>query len=368
MSQKPINITSNSSVFAQIEEAGHEQIVFCQDKASGLKAIIGIHNTVLGPALGGTRRWDYVSDAEALTDVLRLSRGMTFKNAIAGLNLGGGKAVIFGNPRSKHSEVMLRSFGKFIQNLNGQYITAEDVGMSVRAIEYIGMETKYVAGMPHSVGGSGDPSPFTALGVYMGIKAAAKKAYGSESLQGKRIAVQGTGNVGRYLINHLSQENANVFVTDIFDERVQSVVHEFGVTGISPDEIYELDMDIYAPCALGATINDETLSKLKCQIIAGGANNQLADEKKHGDLCRQKEIIYVPDFLINAGGVINIATEVNGHYNQAWARAQVENLYHLVLNVLEVASSENRNAQEVAMELALKRIQDIARIKARYVK
>jgi len=354
------------SVFDQLDELGHEQVVFCNDPETGLRAIIGIHNTVLGPALGGTRMWMYKTEADALNDVLRLSRGMTFKNSVAGLNLGGGKAVIIGDARKYKSEAMLRLFGKFVRNLNGKYITAEDVGMTSKDMDIISNETKNVCGLPENKGGSGDPSPFTALGVYVSMKAAAKKAYGNDSLAGKTVAVQGVGHVGEYLVEHLTKEGATVYISDVYEDRLKAVSQKYNATVVGLDDIYDLNVDIYSPCALGATINDNTIDKIKCQIIAGCANNQLKDERKHGKMCLEKGIIYAPDFLINAGGVINIATEVSGSYNRAWATAQVESLYEKTLNVLDISMREGKNAQEVAMEIALQRIKDIAKIKSSY--
>lgn len=363
---KSIESNPTLSVFDQIATMGHEQVVFCHDTDTGLRAIIGIHNTVLGPALGGTRMWSYATEAEALNDVLRLSRGMTFKNAVAGLNLGGGKAVIIGDARKGKSEALLRLFGRFVKNLNGKYITAEDVGMNSRDMEFIAMETKHVAGMPESRKGSGDPSPFTALGTYMGMKAAAKKVYGNDSLQGKKVSVQGVGHVGEYLVEYLAKENCKIYITDVYEDRLKTVAQKYGAQIVSLEEIYDVEVDIYSPCALGATINDATLDRLKCQIIAGCANNQLKDEKVHGTECLNRGIVYVPDFLINAGGVINIATEVLGEYNRAWATTQVEGLYEAVLNVLTISMKEGRNAQEIAMEIAMKRIKDMAKIKTSY--
>ncbi len=356
---------ATSSVFSQIEKMGHEQVVFCHDEATGLKAIIGIHNTILGPALGGTRMWFYQNEAEALNDVLRLSRGMSFKNSIAGLNLGGGKAVIIGDARKHKTEALLRAFGKFVENLNGKYITAEDVGMTSQDMEYISMETKHVAGMPEYRGGLGDPSPFTAYGTYLGMKAAAKKAYGSDSLAGKKIALQGTGHVGNYLMEHLKSEGCTIYATDFYEDRLQEAVKRFGVIPVGKDEIYDTDAEIYAPCALGATVNDDTLSRLKCDIIAGCANNQLADEQKHGNACIEKGIIYVPDFLINAGGVINVYSEVIGA-NTDWSKAHVEKLYGQCAQVIETSVTEKRNAQAVAIELAMHRIELMAKVKVRY--
>jgi len=269
------------SIYGQITSLGHEQLVFCYDEPTGLKALIGIHNTVLGPALGGTRMWNYASEEEAITDVLRLSRGMTFKAAISGLNLGGGKAVIIGDPKLK-SEAFLRRFGRFVESLGGRYITAEDVNMKTSDMEYIAMETKHVTGLPDVKGGGGDPSPVTAYGTYLGMKAAAKKAYGSDSLNGKKVAVQGIGQVGKYLVNYLIKENAEVYITDIYEDKLKEVAKESGATVVDSKLIYDIDMDIYAPCALGATINDDTINRLKCKVIAGAANNQLRDEEKHG--------------------------------------------------------------------------------------
>ena len=356
-----------NTVFGQISEYNHEQVVFCNDPETGLKAIIAIHNTVLGPAAGGTRMWAYANEADALRDVLRLSRGMTFKNAISGLNIGGGKAVIIGDARKDKSEGLFRSFGKFVKNLNGKYITAEDVGVGTQDMEYIAMETKYVAGKPKSLGGSGDPSPVTAYGVYVGMKAAAKKVYGSDSLAGKKIAVQGVGHVGEHIVAHLAKEGAKIFISDIYDDILKNVATKYGAEVVDKDKIYDLDIDIYAPCALGATINDDTLSRLKCKIIAGAANNQLKDEKIHGDACLAKGIAYVPDFLINAGGIMNVYCEISMPvYNQERAYEQAEKIYQYTENIFQVAEKENINTQEAAMRIAMQRINQMAKIKATY--
>ncbi|MCS7019525.1 MAG: Glu/Leu/Phe/Val dehydrogenase dimerization domain-containing protein [Cytophagales bacterium] len=359
-------VAAESNIFAQIDELGHEQVVFCHDRHTGLKAIIAIHNTVLGPAMGGTRMWAYSSESAALEDALRLARGMTFKNAMAGLHLGGGKAVIIGDARKMKTEALLRMYGKFIKNLNGKYITAEDMGMTERDMEDIAQETSYVAGLPEYRGGSGSPSGMTALGTYVGMKAAAKKAFGTDSLEGKTIAVQGVGSVGEILIEYLSKEHAKIYVTDVFEERVKKIASRFNVIVVGTEEIYDVPADIYSPCAMGATINDNTLERLKAQVIAGCANNQLADEDIHGTACMRKGITYVPDFVINSGGVINIATEIAGSYNRAWATAKTEEIYDRVMQVLTVAEQQQRNAQVVATELAWQRIQNIARIKATY--
>ncbi len=349
----------------QMMELDHEQVLFCNDKATGLRAIIAIHNTVLGPSLGGTRMWPYNSEAEALKDVLRLSRGMTYKSAVAGLNLGGGKAVIIGDSRKDKSEALMRRFGQFVDSLNGRYITAEDVGFSTADIEFVSEETEHVSGLPESKGGSGDPSPVTAFGVYMGMKAAAKKAYGSDDLSGKRILVQGVGHVGQYLVKRLAAEGAHIAISDIHEDRVTEVSKEHKVDVVSPDDVYNYDMDIYAPCALGATLNDETLKVLKCQVIAGAANNQLDDETRHSKMLADKGIVYAPDFVINAGGIINCYSEVIG-YNREDALRKTELIYQTTLDILNRSASSGQSPNKVAVQMAQDRIDSIAAIRKRY--
>jgi leucine dehydrogenase len=363
MEVKEVEKVKESGIFGTLSQLGHEQVVFCHDEATGLKAIIAIHNTVLGPALGGTRMWNYTSEQEAITDVLRLSRGMTFKAAISGLNLGGGKAVIIGDAKTMKTEAFLRRFGKFVNSLNGKYITAEDVNMKTIDMEYINMETKHVTGLPESMGGGGDPSPVTAYGVYMGMKATAKKVYGSDSLTGKRVAVQGVGQVGMHLVEYLVKEKAQVFITDLFEDKVKAIANQFGVKAVGQDEIYDLDTDIYAPCALGATVNDETISRLKCSIIAGAANNQLKDEVRHGYMLMDKSITYAPDFLINAGGLINVYNEFLGNYNRNRVFEHAEKIYTTCLNILNLAENEKISSQEAAIKLSEKRIADIGRVR-----
>lgn len=359
-------IVNNNSVFIQLAQYEHEQVVFCHDKESGLKAIIAIHNTVLGPAAGGTRMWAYNNEADALHDVLRLSRGMTFKNAISGLNLGGGKAVIIGDARTQKTEMLFRSFGKFVESLHGKYITAEDVGVSTTDIEYIAMQTKHVAGKPEYMGGSGDPSPVTAYGVYMGMKAASKKVYGTDSLQGKRILVQGVGHVGSYLVGHLVKENTKVYISDFYDDRAKEVAQKYKVEVIDKEAVYDLDVDIYSPCALGATLNDQTIPKLKAKIVAGAANNQLEDETKHGDMCTARGILYAPDFLINAGGIINVYYEIIGSYNRERVQKHAERIYDYTQSIFETAERENINTQQAALQLAKKRIEEVGKLKMRF--
>lgn len=352
-------------VFAPMTTLGHEQVVFCNDEESGLKAIIAIHNTVLGPALGGTRMWMYDNESEALNDVLRLSRGMSFKASISGLNLGGGKAVIIGDSKKDKTEAMFRRFGKFIDSLNGKYITAEDVGTSTKDMEYVHMETSHVTGLPESMGGGGDPSPVTAYGVYMGMKASAKHAWGSESLKGKKIVVQGIGHVGENLVRNITKEGAKVYIIDLNKDALARIASETGAEVLSNIDFYDLDMDIYAPCALGATLNTQNINRLKCQVISGAANNQLADESVHGQMLTDKGITYAPDFLINAGGLINVYSELTG-YNRERAMQQTEKIYDYTLEIMSKAAAENIPTYLAANRLAEKRIRDIGKVKLGY--
>lgn len=352
-------------LFSDLENNDHEQILFCQDKSTGLKALIAIHNTVLGPGLGGTRMWTYAKEEDAVRDVLRLSRGMTYKASISGLNLGGAKAVIIGDPKQHKSEALMRKFGRYVENLNGKYITAEDVGTTTKDMEYVSMETDHVVGLPEIRGGGGDPSPVTAYGVYMGMKAAAKKAYGSDSLEGKTVAVQGVGKVGLHLVEYIHQEGAKIYVTDIFETGVKIAVEKYGAISVPSEDIYNLDVDIFAPCALGAILNTENLNKLKCNIIAGAANNQLENELEHGNMCQDKGILYAPDFLINAGGLINVFSEYNGYVREI-AMAQTEDIYNTTLAIFDHAENKKINTQMAAIELAEKRVNDILKVHSTY--
>ena len=332
------NTATAELVLARMERYDHEEVLFCFDRPTGLRAIIAIHDTTLGPALGGTRMWPYATEAEALHDVLRLSRGMTYKSSLAGLDLGGGKAVIIGEARTQKTEAMFRRFGQFVESLNGRYITAEDVGMSTTEMVNIQKETTNVAGLPEEMGGSGDPSPVTAYGVYCGMKAAAKTAYGSDDLNGRKVGIQGAGNVGKALVAYLVKEGAKVFLTDIHEEKLAAIKAEFpAITVVKSEDIYDLDMDIYSPCALGATVNDDTLKRLKCSVIAGAANNQLADEIIHGKAVMEKGILYAPDFLINAGGIINCAWERKGYNHQA-AMNQTAAIYDTAIRIFKASA------------------------------
>ena len=295
-------------LFDTIAEMGHEQVVLCQDSASGYRGIIAVHSTTLGPALGGTRFWNYASDDDAIVDALRLARGMTYKNAVAGLNLGGGKSVIIGDNKTHDREMIFRAHGRFVESLGGRYITAEDVGTSTADMDYVHMETDYVSGL---AGRSGDPSPVTAHGVFRAIQAAAKDLWGSDDLSNRTIAVQGCGHVGYYLAKELHETGAKLVVTDIDGERVKRAVADFSARAVPPDEIYGVQADVFAPCALGAIINDKTIPQLRVEIVAGAANNQLLEER-HGDALEERNIMYAPDYVANAGGVINVYSELAG--------------------------------------------------------
>lgn len=352
----PSELKKMDPVFGQVSFDNHEQIVFCHDKDTGLKAIIGIHNTVLGPALGGTRMWKYNNEWEALNDVLRLSRGMTFKSAVAGLNLGGGKAVIIGDAKTEKTPELMRKFGEFVHSLSGKYITAEDVGMKTEDMDTVREVTPHVTGISESLGGSGNPSPVTAFGVYMGMKAAAKFQYGTDKLEGKKVLVQGVGHVGETLVDYLVKEGAVVTIADINEERLNEMRAKFGVSIFSGDDLYSSDVDIYAPCALGATLNDETIHKIKATVIAGGANNQLADENKHGLILKERGILYAPDFLINAGGIINVYAEIE-KYDKAEAMRRTENIYNTALEIFTYASAHGITTHQAALKVAQNRIE-----------
>jgi leucine dehydrogenase len=343
-------------VFGQLSFDNHEQVVFCNDKDTGLKAIIGIHNTVLGPALGGTRMWQYKSEWDALNDVLRLSRGMTFKSAITGLNLGGGKAVIIGDAKTEKTPELMKKFGEFVHSLSGKYITAEDVGMETSDMDLVRTVTPYVTGISEANGGAGNPSPITAYGVFMGMKAAAKYTFGSDILEDKVIYVEGIGNVGEALVENLTNEGAKVYIADINQKRLEEIRDKYSVEIYGGNNLYSEKMDIYAPCALGATINDSTIHQLQAKIIAGAANNQLADEKKHGLLLRERGIVYAPDFLINAGGIINVYAELENYGRQEIIR-KTENIYNTTLEILGNAETNGVTTHQAALDIAQARIE-----------
>jgi leucine dehydrogenase len=350
------------NIFERMAEHNHEQLVFCNDPSTGYKGIIAIHNTTLGPALGGTRFWNYGNDEEAIVDVLRLARGMTYKAAVAGLNLGGGKSVIIGDNRTTRREMIFRSHGRFVESLGGRYYTAEDVGTSVEDMDYVKMETEYVTGV---AGGSGDPSPVTAYGVYRGIKACAKEKYGSDSLKGMTVAVQGTGHVGYYVCEFLAEEGASLIVTDIDAARVQRVVKEFGAKAVKPDEIYGVDAPIFAPCALGAIVNDDTIPQFKFEIIAGAANNQLAQER-HGDQLHKRNILYAPDYVINAGGLINVYGELND-WTPEQAKRKAGEIYETLCQIFELAKKDGIPTYEAADRVAERRIEQVGALQRNWV-
>ncbi|MFC4324047.1 branched-chain amino acid dehydrogenase [Litchfieldia salsa] len=352
-------------MFKYMEMYDYEQLVLCQDKQSGLKAIIAIHDTTLGPALGGTRMWTYETEEAAIEDALRLAKGMTYKNAVAGLNLGGGKTVIIGDPRKDKNEEMFRAFGRYIQGLNGRYITAEDVGTTVADMDLIHEETDFVTGISPAFGSSGNPSPVTAYGVYRGMKAAAKEAFGTDSLEGKIVAVQGVGNVAYTLCKYLHEEGAQLIVTDINKDAVKRAVEDFGAKAVEIDEIYSVDCDIYAPCALGASINDQTIPQLKAKVIAGAANNQLR-EPRHGDVIHELGIVYAPDYVINAGGVINVADELYG-YNYDRAIKKVELIYDNIEKVIDIAKRDRIPTYKAADRLAEERIERMRNSRSQFL-
>src|SRR5580765_1954777 len=348
-------------LFETIATSGHEEVVFCHNKDAGLKAIIAIHNTVLGPALGGLRMWPYKTEQEAINDVLRLSRGMTFKNAVAGLNIGGGKAVIIGDPAKDKSEALFRAFGRFVNSLNGRYITAEDVGIDVNDMEHVFRETEFVTGVHQVHGGSGDPSPFTAYGTIQGLLAALNVKFGNEDIGKYRYAVQGAGHVGMEFIKLLREHGAKVYVTDINKELVEQAVREHGCTAVGLDEIYDTDAEVYSPCALGGTVNEATLPRLKAKVICGAANNQLANNAI-GDEVEKRGIVYAPDYAVNAGGVMNVSLEIDG-YNRERAMRMMRTIYHNLARIYEISERDAIPTYKAADRLAEERISAIGKLK-----
>lgn len=348
-------------IFETLATSGHEQVVFCHNKDAGLKAIIAIHSTVLGPALGGLRMWPYKSEQEALNDVLRLSRGMSYKNAVAGLNIGGGKGVIIGDPNKDKSEVLFRAFGRFVDSLGGRYITAEDVGIDVNDMEYVLKETEFVTGVHQVHGGSGDPSPFTAYGTLQGLLAALSHVYGNEEVGERSYAVQGLGHVGMEYLKLLRERGAKCYVTDINPALVERAVNEFGALAVGTEEIYDVDADVYSPCALGGTVNENTLPRLKCKIICGAANNQLASDAI-GDEVAKRGILYAPDYAVNAGGVMNVSLEIDG-YNRERALRMMRTIYYNLGRIFEIAKRDGIPTYKAADRMAEERIQTIGKLK-----
>ena len=341
-------------LFDTIASMGHEQLVICNDSSAGYRGIIAIHSTTLGPALGGTRFWQYATDDEAIVDALRLARGMTYKNAVAGLNLGGGKSVIIGNNRTANREMIFRAHGRFVESLGGRYITAEDVGTSTADMDFVHMETKNVSGL---AGRSGDPSPVTAHGVFRAIQASAKERWGSDDLSTRTVSIQGAGHVGYYLAKELHEAGAKLVITDIDAERVKQVVQEFGARSVVPDDIYGVQADIFAPCALGGILNDTTLPQLRCEIVAGAANNVLLEER-HGVAIEERGILYAPDYVANAGGVINVYSELAG-WSSARSFRKADEIYDTILKVFAIAKSDRVPTYVAADRLAEQRIKAV---------
>jgi leucine dehydrogenase len=339
----------------------YEEVVFFHDPPTGLRAIVAIHSTTLGPALGGTRFYPFESEDEALTDVLRLSRGMTYKAAAAGLDLGGGKAVIIGDPKRIKTEELLRAYGRFIETLGGRYITAEDIGTSRDDMDMVHRETRYVTGISPELGGSGDPSPVTAYGVLLGMRACAEEAWGEHSLQGRRIAVQGVGKVGHHLVKHLMEEGARVVVSDVDVDNLGRAVRDFGVETAEPEKIHAVDCDVFAPCAMGGVIRDDTIPELKCRVVAGSANNQL-ERPEHGEALAELGIVYAPDYVINAGGLINVADELQG-YNPERAKARVQSVYRTLREIFEISRDRHVSTSAAADAFAGERIGKIGRVR-----
>jgi valine dehydrogenase (NAD+) len=343
--------------------AAHEQVVFCQDPASGLRAIIAIYSTALGPALGGTRFYPYESEEAALADVLDLSRAMAYKNAMAGLDLGGGKAVIWGDPNRIKTEPLLRAYGRFVQSLNGRYYTACDVGTYTTDMDIVAKETRFVTGRSVENGGCGDSSVLTALGVFQGMRAAAEHIWGSPTLAGRRVGIAGVGKVGRWLTGHLVADGADVVITDVNPDAIRIVRDKHPGVEVVADTaaLIGSDIDVYAPCALGGALNDETVPVLRAKVVAGGANNQLAHpgiEK----LLVERGILYAPDYVVNSGGVIQVADEING-FNFDRAKARAEKIFDTTRQILQLAAAEDVPPSVAADRLAERRMAEVGRLR-----
>jgi leucine dehydrogenase len=347
-------------MFEGMDSLGHEQVVLCRDASTGLRAIIAIHDTTLGPALGGCRLYDYASEADALRDVLRLSRGMTYKAAVSGLDLGGGKAVIIGDPSIK-SEALFRAFGRFVDSLGGRYITAEDMNTSVEDMNYIHRETRWVTGAGAHMGGSGDPSPVTAWGVFHGLRACLEVAYGSAEVEGRTVAIQGLGNVGMNLAKYLHERGARLIFADIDADRLGRAVDAFGGTVVENDAIWAVEADVLAPCAIGAVLNARTIPKIRAPIVAGGANNQLEDEHADGLRVLERGILYAPDYVINAGGLMSVYAELN-HWPHQKALDDAAGIFGTVRKILLKSQSEGISTIDASNRIAEERIEAVARV------
>jgi len=336
-----------------LDVPGYERVARAEDPASGLLAFIGVHDTTLGPALGGLRMWKYDNEQAALTDVLRLSRGMTYKSSVAKTGLGGGKSVIVGDSRKDKTPALMQAMGRFIDTLGGQYITAEDVGTGIADLKQVRTTTRWVTGLSREDGGSGNPSPYTALGCFVGIQAAAVEAWGSDALQGRTVAIQGPGSVGFPLGQHLVKAGAKLIVADVSQENLDRAVQELGARAVPPQAIYDEPCDIFAPCALGGILNDETIPRLKCRIVGGAANNQLLDENRHAQALKDREILYAPDYVINAGGIINVSLELEpGGYDETKAVAKIRNIFDALRSIFETAKRRNVTTHAAAQDVA----------------
>jgi leucine dehydrogenase len=351
------------SIFGYMENYDYENVFICQDKALDFKAIIALHDTTLGPATGGCRMWRYESEMDAIEDALRLARGMTYKYAAAGVNLGGGKAVIIGDPKRKDREPTFRALGKFINRLGGTYITGEDVGTTLRDMEYIRMETEYVVTLPTYLGGAGDIAPMTAFGTIRAMEACCRRVYGSDSIEGKRVAVQGLGAVGHNIVGQLHERGAKMAITDIDTEKRDAMVAQYDCETVDPEAIYDVDCDIFCPCALGAIINDDTLTRLRCTIICGCANNQLKEER-HGDLLEKRGLLYAPDYITNAGGTIYDTDRLEvGNVSHERGKEKVSRIYQNMERVFEIADRDKIPTYLAADRMAEERIREIAKVK-----
>ncbi|PKB78328.1 MAG: leucine dehydrogenase [SAR202 cluster bacterium Io17-Chloro-G9] len=351
-------------VFDYMGSWGHEQLMMCTDVEVGLRAVIAIHDTTLGPACGGLRIWPYESETEAVQDALRLSRAMTYKSAAADLPLGGGKAVLIADSHTQKTEALLRSYGRFVETLGGRYLTTTDVGSTGRDLEYVRQETAHVVGLPTTAGGSGDTSIMTGLGIYMGMKACARQVWGTESLAGKKVAMQGFGKVATYTAHHLLKEDAQLVVTDVYDEAMDRA-RDMGIAVVGADKIYDQECDIFSPCALGGIINKDTIPRLKAQVVAGGANNQLATSKD-GEELHRRGILYAPDYILNSGGIINVSAEIGGPYNADRAREKTERIYEIIGRVIEISQSQEVPTSLAADRMAEQRLASVRSIKKLY--
>ena len=352
------------SVFEELGRE-YEEVVFFHDPPTGLRAIVAIHSTTLGPALGGTRFYPFPTEDEALRDVLRLARGMTYKAAAAGLDLGGGKAVIIGDPKRIKSEELFRAYGRFIETLGGRYITSEDIGTNRDDMDIIRRETRYVTGVAPELGGSGDPSPVTAYGVFLGMNACAEEAWQEHTLVGRKVAIQGVGKVGYHLVKHLVEAGAKVVVSDVDVDSLARAVRDFGVETADPDKIHAEECDIFAPCAMGGIIRDDTIPELKCSVVAGSANNQL-ERPEHGEALSELGILYAPDYVLNAGGLINVSDELQG-YDPGRAKARVESIYRTLREIFHIARDRHMSTSAAADAFAEERIGKIGRVRLYWV-